>query len=94
MLSRRILAHAPIVEKAKELGYTRHSGVLITSVDEESVAYEKGLREGMLVLNVDRQPVASVEEFEKALENASINKGILLQVYTPSGKMFVVLKSK
>ncbi len=81
-------------EKAKELGYERQAGVLITSVENGSVAHEKGLREGMLILNVDRKPVTNVEEFEKALDGASLNKGILLQVYTPSGKNFIVLKSK
>ncbi|MGE0610368.1 MAG: Do family serine endopeptidase [Pirellulales bacterium] len=81
-------------EKAKELSYQQQSGVLITGVDKDSLAFEKGLREDMLILKVDRQAVTSVEEFEKALEGASLNKGILLQVYTPSGKSFVVLKNK
>lgn len=81
-------------EKAKELGYERQSGVLITGVEEESAAYKKGLREGMLILNVDRKPVGSVADFENALKGASLSKGILMQIYTPSGKIFVVLKDK
>lgn len=80
-------------ERAEELGYTGESGVVITKVDRDSVAWEKGLREGMLVVKVDKQPVKSLDEFKAAMKNQTIKDGILLLVRVPSGaNRFVLLK--
>ncbi len=76
---------------ARRFGFQNYSGVLISHVDPGSVAYRKGLREGMLILSVERQPVASVDEFRSALERASLEEGILLKVRTEAGNRFVVL---
>jgi serine protease Do len=82
------------IEKSKEFGYDGYSGVLITSVAPDSVAYNKGLREGMLILKIGKQAVASVEEFDEALKGQTLDKGILLQVRTQGGNRFVVLKNE
>jgi serine protease Do len=76
---------------ARRLGFQNHSGVLVTHVDAGGVAYRKGLREGMLIQSVERQPVASVDAFRDALQRASLEQGILLKVRTEEGNRFVVL---
>jgi serine protease Do len=77
---------------AKRLGYEGFAGVLISRVQPDRLAYRKGLREGMLVLKVGQTRVTKVEEFEAALKNESLKNGILLQVRTPNGNRFLVLK--
>jgi serine protease Do len=83
-------------EKAKQLGYPEKSeGVLITEVAPDSVAAEAGVISGMLILKVDQQLVKSVEEAKKALDNGSLEKGVLLQVRTAhGGTSYVMLKAR
>jgi serine protease Do len=82
-------------ELADNLGYkTPTRGALLARVDPEGVAADAGLRPGILVTKVDKKPVKSATELRDAIENASLNKGILLQIETPQGGTnFVVLKS-
>jgi serine protease Do len=66
---------------------------VITKVDPDSVAAEKGLSEGFVILMIGKQPVKSVDDFQKAMKNESLEKGILLLVRTRSGgNHFVVLQ--
>jgi serine protease Do len=77
---------------AKELGYPEKSeGVLVTEVEREGAAATGGLRQGMLIVKVDHQPVKTVAELQKALEKASAKQGWLLQVRTPQGATEYVL---
>jgi serine protease Do len=79
-------------EKARELGYPQKTeGVLITEVEPNSVAGEAGLRSGTLLLKVDQQLVKNAAEAQQAVEKASLEKGVLLQVRTAQGGTFYVL---
>ncbi len=79
--------------EAEQLGYKGvESGVVITGVTPNSLAAEQGLSEGMLIKKVGKQPVNSVEEFQKAAAGESAERGVLLLVRTPQGNRFVVLK--
>ena len=81
-------------EEATKLGYEGQTGVLVTSVDENGPAYQKGIREGMLIRRVGRTAVSNSAEFEKALADTSLEEGILLLVRSPQGRQFfVVVKS-
>jgi len=58
------------------------------------VANGAGLRSGTVILKVDQQPVKTVEEFQKAVEKASLDKGVLLLVRTvQGGTAYVLLKA-
>ena len=82
-------------EKAKQFGYPEKTeGVLIAEVDPDSVAGGAGLRSGMLILAVDQQRVKSAQEVQKALEQGSLEKGILFQVRSPQGgTTYILLKA-
>ena len=58
------------------------AGVVITSVDPQTNAYSKGLREGMVVSEVNGKSVRSVEDYRKA--TAGIKKGDAVALYIPS----------
>ncbi len=82
-------------ESADALGYREDAkGALITKVDPDGVGSEGGLRRGMLVMEVDRKPVASAKAFRDAVAAASLEKGVLLKVRSPQGGVsYLVLKA-
>ena len=51
--------------------YGQVKGVLVTGVDPNSEAYITGLRQGDVITAVNREPVADVEQFRKALGKTS-----------------------
>jgi len=81
-------------ELAEQMGMKDARGVAITSVEEGTPAGEAGLKAGMLVTEVNRKPVTSVEEFRQAIEKESAEKGMLLLVRTSEGSRFVALLPK
>ncbi|MBI2825183.1 MAG: Do family serine endopeptidase [Planctomycetia bacterium] len=79
-------------EEARQLGFKDYAGVVVTDVSPDGLAADQGLAEGMLIMKVGDQKVASVEEFKKAMANQSTKEGVLLWVRTQAGSRFVVLK--
>jgi len=83
----------PLTDRqAQALGYENEVGVLITEVADDSPAAEAGLRPGSLIVEVNRQRVASGDDFRKALEKSK-DKTLLL-VKNREASRFVVLQSK
>jgi serine protease Do len=74
--------------------YKGFEGVVIRKVDQDSSAWEKGLRPGMLVRKVGKTAVHNTKDFEAAIKNESLKNGILLQVRTERGSHFVVLEAQ
>jgi len=79
-------------QTAQALEMKKAEGVVITKVDPDSVAAEKGLSEGMVILAVGKQSVKSVDEFRGAMKNESLDKGVLLLIRTGGGNRFMVLQ--
>jgi serine protease Do len=82
-------------EQAEDLGYKEGTrGVLITRVDRNSVAYEAGLRPGMVVTKVDKKAATSASAVSDLLGTSALEKGVLLQVQSPrGGTNYVLLKT-
>jgi len=80
---------------ANQFGYTeKTTGPVVTQTESNSIAGEAGLRTGTLILKVDQQPVHTAAEAQGALEKASLDRGVLLQVRYPDGGMgYVLLKA-
>jgi serine protease Do len=78
---------------AEKLGIGNTEGVVITSVRDGSPADLAGLAGGMVIAQVNRKPVKSIEEFRAAMEKQSPEKGILLLVRTAQGARFVMIRS-
>jgi serine protease Do len=68
-------------------------GVLITKVEQGSLAQSEGLREGDLIKEVNRADVGSVGEFTAAVSKVRRGETILLRVLRESRAFYVVLKS-
>lgn len=80
--------------ESRQLGFENYTGVLITHVDENSAAYEAGLREGMLIRKVGQTDVKSVTAFREAMNGQTVKEGVLLLVRTQQGNRYVVIEEK
>ncbi len=81
-------------EMAEELGTEQETGVVVTAVQPDSPAAEQGIGPGAIILQVNRQPVATASEFRAALREADLQRGVLLLVVIEDQSRFVVLKSE
>ena len=79
---------------ASQLGLRDAGGVVITGVEAGSLAERAGLEAGMAIMQVGREKVSSVEQFDAATSEADLDKGVLMLVRTAQGSRFVVLKSE
>ena len=74
---------------AEQLGIKADHGVVIADVRAGSPAELAHLATGMVITEVNRRPVKTVEDFRKALANKPLEKGILLYVQSAEGGQFV-----
>jgi serine protease Do len=59
------------------------AGVLVTSVDPLTSAYEAGLDRGDIILEVNRQPVRTVADFTRLTSHASPGQVLAVYCYVP-----------
>lgn len=68
-----------------------HIGVAVTAAGAKSLAYKGGLREGMLILSVDGDPVTSAKQATDLIRQGSLRQGIRLRVIADGERSTVVL---
>ncbi len=69
----------PVQDKeAGELGLLKTQGLLITEIEDGSVAAEGELRAGDVILEANQEPVNTVDELDDILKNASRDKGVVM----------------
>jgi len=79
-------------EGAQAFQMKEPKGVLITQVDPNGPAAQKGLKRGMVILSVDNHSLKSVEDFKAAMKGKSAD-GVLLLVRAPnSGNHYIELQ--
>jgi serine protease Do len=79
---------------AKQLDLTKAEGVIITGVEVGSVAQEGGLREGDVILEVNRQKIRNEEDYQSAMAKGKPEKGALLLIGRGNFAFFVSLKER
>ena len=81
-------------ELAQRLGYeTIRSGIVITAVKPDSPAFNGGLRAGMMIVEMNRQSINSMADFQRAALDISTEDGVLLLVSTPQGSQYLFLQA-
>jgi serine protease Do len=79
-------------ELAQRYGYEGDKGVIVTQVEPGSSAAEEGVEAGMLIMQVERQPVTNVDEFQAAIKKAKSKNSVLLLVKQGKYSRFVAIK--
>jgi len=80
-------------ELADRLGYSAEdSGVVVNEVASGSLAALAGIKPGVLIREVDRQPVHSVDEFRKAVDESQKEGVILLLIKDKEFSRYITLR--
>lgn len=81
-------------ELAESLGIKDSTGILVAGVNPGMPAAEAGLRRGDLILEINRQPVKTLEEYRQIIRTAKQDTSILLLVKRGEHTRFVVIQLK
>lgn len=65
---------------AQQLGYEPGIGVLVVQVVRRSSAARKGIRPGDVILQLNRRPVTTVEEYAAVLSKVEAGEAVMLLV--------------
>lgn len=76
---------------ATQLGYEGLSGVVVDEVESGSLADEYGIEPEMLILEVNREPVRSVKQYNEAIAQAKQKGKVLLRVRSEDWTKFVLI---
>ena len=79
---------------AKQFGLQGAEGAVITDVQEAGPASLAGLQPGDVIVQADRQKVASADDLEQVLSKAKDKDSVLLLVKRKGSNLFVVVKMK
>ena len=69
----------------KKYEIKEEEALVVTNIDPNGEAYEKGIREGDLIKRVGTEKVTSVKDFEKLIEKFKNKETVLLLVKKPGG---------
>jgi len=71
---------------AEEYGTNYNPGVIVTDIDASGPAYDKGIRVGMIIGEVDHEPIRSRAEFEDVATRKAGEKAVSFLVYDQEGR--------
>lgn len=77
---------------AKRFSILETRGVVIVAVEAGSAAARSGIRPGDIVLEVDKKPVRSMEEFRAAMRNAEKGNSIFLKIQRKKTIVFAAIR--
>jgi serine protease Do len=76
---------------ARRMNYEGLSGVVVTEVEAGSPADEQGIQPGDLVMEVNREPVRNLRQWNEALAKAAPKGKVLLRVRNERGTRLVLI---
>jgi serine protease Do len=74
-----------------ELDYQGQTGVVVVAVARDSIAGFSGLRPGMLIRQVNHQPIENLQQFQNVLRGASQDASILFLIDNRGAYRYIVL---
>ena len=77
---------------AKRLKLSVQRGVIVTDVEDNSIAATQDIQREDVITEVDGKPVTNVQSFREALNKADPKRGVLLYLDRKGTKTFAVLK--
>lgn len=79
---------APIEEDSPL--YRRVEGLLVVNIEPRSRAWSANLRKGDVIVSINRQPVRTIAELERAIKDSG--KRLLLNIRRGNSSMFIVIQ--
>lgn len=79
-------------EIARQLGNQSLEGVVITHVDPNSLGALAGLKQGAIIVAINKKPITSVEQFNQELKNTPQDKPVLFLIRQGEFTKFVSIK--
>ena len=67
-------------------------GLVVISVEDGSLADEIGLQEGDVILDINKKKIETMKDFEKAMKDASLEKGILFHLHRKGSSFYLTFK--
>jgi serine protease Do len=67
-------------------------GVVVLGVEDGSLADDVGLQEGDVVLEINKKKIETVKDFEKALRDAKVERGILFHIHRKGSSFYLTYK--
>jgi len=78
---------------ARQFGLHESAGVLVRGVEGASPAADAGVQPGDVIAEIDRQPVKSVDDLERAIDKRRPGSSTLLLVHRNGGDFYIALGS-
>jgi serine protease Do len=84
----------PELRKKFEIPDSVRSGVVVTNIDADSPCADAGIRVGDVILEVNREPMASSKQAVELSEKLKKEKKVLLRVSTKGATRFIAVERK
>jgi Do/DeqQ family serine protease len=78
-LGARVQELTPPLMSRYQISGVKH-GVVVVGVEDGSLADEMGLQEGDVILEINRKKIDSLKDFDKAVKDGNLGKGILFHI--------------
>ncbi len=79
-------------DRAKQYNLTDKSGVMILQVQSNSTASRAGLEAGMVIVEIDREKITDVNQFNRKIKGYKAGDTILFKVKSGGSSLFLTLK--
>jgi serine protease Do len=67
-------------------------GVIVIDIEEGSLADEIGLQEGDIILEINRKKIETTKDFEKAMKDVNLEKGVLFHLHRKGSSFYLTFK--
>ena len=74
--------------------YSFQKGVLVTSVEQNSSAFEQGLRAGQIITAIDGKTIANTQDFSKIVQDKFISNQTVKTTVTTKDSEYVIYSNK
>ena len=78
-------------ELARQFGLSEESGLVVVQVEDNSPAAEAGIRQGDIIMEIDQEPVESVDAYRKRIRRYKKGDTILFLVRRSGATLYLTL---
>lgn len=78
----------------RSLNTKRSEGVVVTSVNSNSIAARSGLTPGDIILRIGSKDISNLKDFQKAIKESDLEKGVRLVVESQGMQRYVFIKTR